>query len=265
MPNAVSGRVVKTRTRTPGRPTVGRSNSTPSLRPIQFRCIVSTRSGQPGRRSHQASSSSAYAVILKNQPSISRGVTSELHRQQRPSSTCSLARTVWQDGYHLTVGRFGTWVTRNGSGSSMASCIYASISTNVYRSLDIIGLEFYMVSWQEQQRGGGGAESPNPLPRRLLLHAEQIEGFIRLLHGVRVLPVLVQRLGLVQHRHGLLHLVALRVHRRRRVAPLLDERGAHVRRRRAGRERQAHNDGGHCHERLHPCVTPSHARLAPPF
>src|SRR5881296_3282976 len=33
MPNAVSGRVVKTRTRTPGRPTVGRSNSTPSLRP----------------------------------------------------------------------------------------------------------------------------------------------------------------------------------------------------------------------------------------
>src|SRR2546422_451576 len=103
MPNAVSGRVVKTRTRTPGRPTVGRSNSTPSLRPIQFRCIVSTRSGQPGRRSHQASSSSAYAVILKNQPSISRGVTSELHRQQRPSSTCSLARTVWQEG-HLVTG-----------------------------------------------------------------------------------------------------------------------------------------------------------------
>src|SRR2546426_5852890 len=43
---------------------------------------------------------------------------------------------------------------------------------------------------------------------------------------------------------SLLHLVAVRVHRRRRVTPLLDERGAHVRRRRPGRERQAHNDGG---------------------
>src|SRR2546428_6924454 len=78
MPNAVSGRVVNTRILRSGRPATGRSNSAPSLRPIQLRCIVMTRSGQPGSRSHHSSSSSAYAVILKNQPSISRGVTSEI-------------------------------------------------------------------------------------------------------------------------------------------------------------------------------------------
>ena len=59
MPNAVSGRVVNTRIFSSGRPTTGRSNSAPSLLPIQLRCIVITRSGQPGSRSHHASSSSA--------------------------------------------------------------------------------------------------------------------------------------------------------------------------------------------------------------
>ena len=106
MPNAVSGRVVNTRTFRCGRPATGRSNSAPSLRPIQLRCIVITSSGQPGSRSHHSSSSSAYAVILKNQPSISRSMTSESQRQQRPSSTCSFARTVWQDGHQFTVERF---------------------------------------------------------------------------------------------------------------------------------------------------------------
>jgi hypothetical protein len=105
MPNAVSGRVVKTRRRCSGRPATGRSNSAPSLLPIQLRCMVMTRSGQPGRRSHHASNSSAYSVILKNQPSISRLVTSESQRQQRPASTCSLASTVWQEGHQFTVER----------------------------------------------------------------------------------------------------------------------------------------------------------------
>ena len=68
--------------------------------------MVRTRSGQPVSRSHHSSSSSAYAVILKYQPSICRGVTSESHRQQRPSSTCSLASTVWQEGHQFTVAAF---------------------------------------------------------------------------------------------------------------------------------------------------------------
>ncbi len=58
MPNTVSGRVVKTRIDRSGWPSTRRSNSAPSLLPIQLRCMVSTRSGQPGSRSHQASSSS---------------------------------------------------------------------------------------------------------------------------------------------------------------------------------------------------------------
>ena len=59
MPNEVSGRVVKIFTDRPGCPATGRSNSAPSLFPIQFFCMVITRSGQPGSRSLQARSSSA--------------------------------------------------------------------------------------------------------------------------------------------------------------------------------------------------------------
>src|SRR5919108_3003889 len=61
MPNAVSGRVVNTRTLSSGRAATGMSNSAPSLRPIQLCCIVMTRSGQPGSRSHQSSASLALA------------------------------------------------------------------------------------------------------------------------------------------------------------------------------------------------------------
>ncbi len=52
MPKLVSGRVVNTRSASPsarGAPSasqIGRSNSAPSDRPIQLRCMVSTRSGQ---------------------------------------------------------------------------------------------------------------------------------------------------------------------------------------------------------------------------
>jgi hypothetical protein len=59
MPNDVSGRVVKIVTNRSVRPAIGRSNSAPSLFPIQFLCMVNTRSGQPGNLSHQARSSSA--------------------------------------------------------------------------------------------------------------------------------------------------------------------------------------------------------------
>ena len=45
MPKLVSGRVVKTRTLRSGRPSTGRSNSAPSERPIQLRCMILTRSG----------------------------------------------------------------------------------------------------------------------------------------------------------------------------------------------------------------------------
>ena len=56
----VAGRSdVKIAMRRSSRPATGRSNSAPSLRPIQLRCIVITRSGQPGSRSLHARSSSA--------------------------------------------------------------------------------------------------------------------------------------------------------------------------------------------------------------
>jgi len=54
----VTPRVVKTAT-APARPSRGKRISAPGLRPIQFRCMVSTRSGQPVRRSRSRSSSSA--------------------------------------------------------------------------------------------------------------------------------------------------------------------------------------------------------------
>ena len=44
-PNSVSGRVVNTVTGS-SRPSIAKSTAAPVERPIQFRCMVSTRSGQ---------------------------------------------------------------------------------------------------------------------------------------------------------------------------------------------------------------------------
>ncbi len=64
-PKSVSARVVKTRT-APSEPITlrvsgakGNEISQPSLRPIQFACIVFTRSGHPGNSLSAPSSSSA--------------------------------------------------------------------------------------------------------------------------------------------------------------------------------------------------------------
>ena len=69
----VSARVVKTYSRPPPisapsapRIVCGKAKRTPSLLPIQFSCIVLTRSGQPGRPAcTHSSSSSAYFVIFR--------------------------------------------------------------------------------------------------------------------------------------------------------------------------------------------------------
>ena len=65
-PMIVSARVVNTYIRpspigapSSSRMSCGNAKRTPSLLPIQFACIVFTRSGQPGIRSRYASSSSA--------------------------------------------------------------------------------------------------------------------------------------------------------------------------------------------------------------
>jgi hypothetical protein len=68
--------------------------SAPSERPIQFRCIVTTRSGQSTRSSTSSSKRCAYSVILKNHWVRSRRSTGVPHRSQRPWITCSLASTV---------------------------------------------------------------------------------------------------------------------------------------------------------------------------
>src|SRR3989338_717790 len=78
----------------------------PSLRPIQFLCIVLTRSGHFSV-SMSRRSSSAYAVILRNHCSRSRtstseGVLWEDALQHLPATTCSLANTVSQDGHQFT-------------------------------------------------------------------------------------------------------------------------------------------------------------------
>ena len=83
--------------RSPIASTSGNRTRAPSDRPIQFRCIVRTFSGQSveavdARRAARRRS----AVIRKNHCSRSRLVTGVPQRQQPPSTTCSLASTVWQ-------------------------------------------------------------------------------------------------------------------------------------------------------------------------
>src|SRR5712691_2550111 len=102
-------------------------------------------------------------------------------------------------------GRRGSSVTRNCFRSSQIRCHLASISRNGYRSLAIIGPEFYILSRQEQEPprapsglasaragvegeipgGGRGSErmsywadEPRPHPGKLLLDPEQPEGFV---------------------------------------------------------------------------------------
>src|SRR5438552_16860684 len=84
----------------------GKSTSTPTLVPVQFRCMVKTRAGHAVRRSQPLSSSTAYSVMRKNHLSSSFWMTTESHRQQRPSSTCSSASTVSQLGHQFTAERF---------------------------------------------------------------------------------------------------------------------------------------------------------------
>ena len=79
---------------------------TPSDLPIQFFCISFTCSGQPGRSSSAASSSSAYAVMRRKYIGISRFSTTAPVRQPRPSITCSLASTVWSTGSQFTTPVF---------------------------------------------------------------------------------------------------------------------------------------------------------------
>src|SRR4030067_2745552 len=100
-PNSVSCRVVNMVNFPPESATV-KSTSTPTDFPIQLRCMVRTRSGHPVSLSQEERSSPAYSVILKNHCSSSLCVTTVLHRQHRPLSTCSLASTVWHDGHQLT-------------------------------------------------------------------------------------------------------------------------------------------------------------------
>src|SRR3954447_7654460 len=86
-------------------PTTWNLSRAPSERPIQFRCMTTTFSGHSESVSRLASSSSAYAVILKNHCSSERCSTTDPHRQHAPSTTCSLASTVLSTGHQLTVER----------------------------------------------------------------------------------------------------------------------------------------------------------------
>ena len=63
--------------------------------------MATIRSGQSSSAS-ESSSSSAYAVVLKNHCSIIRASTSAPQYSQWPSRTCSFASTTWSCGHHLT-------------------------------------------------------------------------------------------------------------------------------------------------------------------
>src|SRR5699024_12528307 len=80
--------------------------STPSERPIQLRCMVLTCSGHSSNVSKSFNSSSAYSVILINHCGISLRSTGVSQRQQQPSITCSLAKTVKSCGHQLTAEVF---------------------------------------------------------------------------------------------------------------------------------------------------------------
>ena len=98
-PKSVSARVVKTAISSPFSWT-RKVSSAPSERPIQLRWIAIVFSGQsaPG----YSSSSSAYAVVLKNHCVMFRSSTSAPQRSQWPSTTYSLAITVWSLGHQFT-------------------------------------------------------------------------------------------------------------------------------------------------------------------
>ena len=104
MPNSVSGRVVKTSTSSCPATGASRAKRTraPSLRPIQFDCMVRTRSGQRSSPFSASSSSGANLVIEKNHWLSERFSTGAPERQPRPSITCSLASTVLSTGSQLT-------------------------------------------------------------------------------------------------------------------------------------------------------------------
>ena len=89
------------------RPSTAKSTWAPSERPIQLRCMVSTRSGQrPSSGAMSSSSRWAYSVTLKYHCVSSRLVTSAPQRSHSPSTTCSLASTVWSFGHQLTGENF---------------------------------------------------------------------------------------------------------------------------------------------------------------
>ena len=91
-PNSVSGRVVKTRSRSPpgwcSSGATSKSISAPSDRPIQFVCWMRMGSGQS--MPVKSSSSSAYVVVRRNHCSRSRFSTSAPQRQQCRSDAFDL-------------------------------------------------------------------------------------------------------------------------------------------------------------------------------
>ena len=80
---------------------ISKEISTPSLRPIQFVCMVNILLGQ-SNRPLKSNNRSAYWVMRKNHCSKSLRVMVVPHRSQLPLITCSLASTVWQEGHHTT-------------------------------------------------------------------------------------------------------------------------------------------------------------------
>jgi len=82
-----------------GWPSTAKRRRAPSERPIQFRCAAMIGSGHS--MPSNLSSSSAYAVILKNHCVRSFFTTAVPQRSQRPLMTCSFASTVSSFGHQF--------------------------------------------------------------------------------------------------------------------------------------------------------------------
>ena len=100
-PNRVSGRVVKTSSRS-ARPAMRKRITAPSDRPIQFACMARTDSGQRSRPASESSRSSAKSEMRNIHCGRLRRSTSAPDRQPLPSITCSLASTVRSTGSQFT-------------------------------------------------------------------------------------------------------------------------------------------------------------------
>ncbi len=87
-------------------------------------------------------------MVLKNHCSSFRASTTEPHRLQRPSWTCSFASTVWSLGHHFTSEdlRYASPASRRRRNSHWFQRMYSSSCVDTSRSQSIAQPTRFIVS-----------------------------------------------------------------------------------------------------------------------